>query len=211
MNRRGFFSRILGREPSEGDRFFFGIQLVINVGTDDALRQKLHRVVNAPVGEETPLQKRAFYKRLAAVLMEAEPFYDYAFWDYRLDPDEAQAEFESWVNEIEGGMATEEEEVGETVDEQFRMAGDKSYVVVSMACLMENATALANFRSMIEGIPAEENFSRPTFTTLVNALHYLDFEYSLGDAVFIMPGSEKDGVSWEELHTEGWDYLRPIA
>ncbi len=211
MNRRGFLSKILGQSQAEGDRFFFGLQLVINVGSDDTLRRKLYRVIQTPDSEEKPAQKRAYYKRLSAVLLESEPFFDYAFWDLILDPEAAQAEFDAWLAEIEGGMATEEEELGDTIDEQFRMAGEKQYVVVSIACLLENDTALATFRSQVESIPANESFSRPTFSTLVKALPYVDFEYSLGDAVFIMPGSPSDGISWEELHTEGWNYLRPIA
>lgn len=211
MNRRGFFSKLLGRSSNEGDRLFFGLQLVVNVGSDDSLRSSLYRVLHETTAREKPAQKKSYYKRLVAVLLEGEPFFDYAYWDYTLEPDQAQTEFDSWVNELESGIATEQEETGDSVDEQFRMAGEKSYVIVSVAMLLENVTAQGNFRSMIEGVAEEEYFSRPTLTTLVNALAYIDFEYAMGDAVFIMPGNEKDGVSWEELHTEGWSYLRPIA
>jgi hypothetical protein len=210
MNRRGFFSKLLGRN-GESDIFFYGVQLVINVGTDDATRKKLHKVINAPVGEETPQAKRAFYKRIASVLLEVEPFYEYGYWDYLTDADDAQNEFSSWVNEIEGSMATEEEEVGQTADEQYRMSADKTYLVITCVFMLQNVTALENMISMIEEIPEDEYFSRPTWTKLIDALNYVDFEYSLGDAVFIMPGNEQDGLSWEELHTEGWNYLKPIA
>ncbi len=211
MDRRGFFSRLLGRTPEEGDAVFFGLQLVVNVGSDDTLRANLHRVVNRPVATERPAEKRAFYKRVTAVLLEAEPFFDYAYWDYRTDPASARPEFESWLNEIEGSIATEEEELGEAVDEQFRMSGDRSYVVVSILFLLENVTALRAFRSVVEAVPEDEAFSRTTFPKLLRAITYVDFEYALGDAVFIMPGNERDGISWEEIHTEGWNYLKPIA
>ncbi len=210
MDRRGFFSKLLGRNGSS-EIFFYGVQIAVNVGSDDDTRKKLHKVINAPVGEETPLAKRAFYKRIASVLMEADPFYEYGYWDYITDADDAQSEFESWVNEIEGGMATEEEEVGEVSDEQFRMSAEKAYLVVTCVFLLQNVTAMESMIGPIEETEEDDYFSRPTFNKLVNALNYIDFEYSLGDAVFIMPGNEKDGLSWEDIHTEGWNYLKPIA
>jgi len=211
MDRRGFLSKFKLFKKKPEEILFFGLQIVINVGSDDSIRQKLHQVINAPVTEETPQQKRAFYKRITSVLLEAEPFFDYGFWDYITDAEDAQAEFESWVAEIEGSVATEDEEMGAEVDEQFRMSGDKTYVVVTFAYVLENVASNGTFMSMIEGIGEDDYFSRAAFNTLVQSVSYLDFEYVLGDAVFIMPGNEKDGISWEELHTEGWNYLKPLA
>ena len=28
--------------------------------------------------------------------------------------------------------------------------------------------------------------------------------------IFIIPGNEEDGLSWEDIHSEGWNYLKPI-
>jgi hypothetical protein len=214
MNRRGFFSKLkyfLGdRTPSEV--FFFGVQVVMSVYAKDNLRHELHRVISEGVAEEErPAQKRAFYKNIAALLLECQPSFDYGYWDYLTDRNDAEAEFQQWVTEIEGSMATEEEQMGEQIDELHRLSSEKYFVVVTFAFLFESSPGLEQFMTMIEEIPEEEYFSRATFGTLIDAVNYLDFEYCLSDGVFIMPGNEEDGFSWEDLHGGGWEYLKPIA
>lgn len=211
MNRKGFFEKLFADDPPKGDMTFYGVQIVINTGANDDLRSKLHRIVNVPVKEdETPQEKRAFFKNVTAVIRENEPFFEYGYWDYLTDPDEARGEFESWVNDIEAGLATESEQVGESVDEQFRMSAEKQYVVITLAFLIENVPQQDSFLERID-IPEEEWFLRDTWPKLIDAVNYLDYEYLLADAVFIMPGNEKDGFSFEDLHSEGWNYLKPIS
>jgi hypothetical protein len=212
FNRRGFFSTLgglfSGRKHDE--IFFYGLQVVINVYGEDTLRQSLHRVITSGEVEERPEAKRSFYKRIASLLLENQPFIEYGYWDYLLDAQDAQTEFENWVNEIEGSMATEEEELGETVDEGLRMSSDKSYVIVTLAFVLESVAAHENLRETLDGIPEEKYFDKETFTTLIEAVNYIDFEYSYADAAFVMPGNDKDGISFEDIHGEGWEYLKPI-
>ena len=56
-------------------------------------------------------EKRRFLKRFVALLEESALFWSYGFWDYIDDPETAAQEFNTWVNEIESSMATEEEEL----------------------------------------------------------------------------------------------------
>lgn len=211
MNRRGFFNNIFKSDEPSGPIHFYGIQIVINTGINDETRAKLHAAINVPVKEgETPEEKKAFFKNVTALLLENEPFFEYGYWDYLTDAAEAQAEFDSWVNEIESSMATESGEVGETMDEQYRMSAEKQYVVISLAFLIENVPTQESFQGMID-IPEESYFLRETWPKLIEAVPYLDFNYVMADAVFIMPGNEKDGFSFEDLHSEGWEYLKPIS
>jgi hypothetical protein len=210
-NRRGFLSRISTIFSRKTDEiFFFGLQVVINIYGEDALRQSLHRVISDGNVEESPDSKRAFYRRISALLLENLPFMEYGHWDFIKDADDATDEFESWVNELEGSIATEEEELGSEVDEFHRMSGDKSYVVVSLAFLLENAPAHEGLIELLENIPEDNYFDRTTYQKLIESLTYLDFELVLGDAAFIMPGNEQDGISFEDIHGEGWEYLKPI-
>lgn len=209
MNRRGFFSSIFNRQ-SEGEPLFFGVQTVINIFGEDSLRERLHKVIASSSGTELPADKHSLYKRITALLRESQAYFEYGYWDYLDDGDEATAEFENWVGDLEATMATEEEELGTEVDEMHRMSSDKCYVVVTMAFLLEYSPALDEMISMIGGIAEDDYFTPAGFGVLLDAVNYIDFEYSLGDAVFIMPGNETDGFSWTDMRGEGWEYLKPI-
>ncbi len=210
MNRRGFLSKLNLFKEEPGEMLFYGVQVVVNTGSDDHMRSKIHNVINAPMKEETPHEKKAFYKKIVSLILEQEPFFEYGHWDYLTNAADAKAEFNDWVQEIEGSLASEAEETGEAIDEQFRMSSDKQYVVLSMAFLLENNDSHSNFFEMID-LPESEYFIRDTWPKLLKAIGYIDFEFALADAVFIMPGNEKDGFSFEDLHSEGWEYLKPIS
>jgi hypothetical protein len=64
---------------------------------------------------------------------------------------------------------------------------------------------------IIESIPEDEAFFRNSIKKVIEALNYIDFEYSDGDACFIMPGNDEDGLSWEDIHSEGWEYLKAVV
>ncbi|MCE2502785.1 MAG: hypothetical protein J4G05_01815 [Chlorobi bacterium] len=209
-NRRGFFSKIGSMFERQGDTVFFGVQFAINVYGEDTLREKLHNVIESGSSIETPTEKRSYYKRIAALLREDLPFLEYGYWDFITKKGEADAEFNEWVTSLTAMMATEEEELGDNIDEMHRLSSDKSYVVVTLLFLLENTDVLSPFFEKIEEIEEEDYFSKSGFGDLTDAVPYIDFEYSYADASFIMPGSEEDGVSWEDIRGEGWEYLKPV-
>jgi hypothetical protein len=213
MDRRGFLSKIKsffgpGR-PKE--IAFFGVQTVINAYAKDNLRAELHKVISASSQDQTPADKKAFYKKITSILLECQPMFEYGYWDYLTDPDEAEGEFNDWVSDIEGSMSTEEEETADTVDNVHRISSDKYYVVATLAFLFEASDALEPLYTLMDEIPEEKYFTRETFSKLLNVLDYIDYEYSYGDAAYIMPGNEKDGFSSEDMHTEGWAYLKSLS
>jgi hypothetical protein len=209
-NRRGFFSKIGSLFEKEGEAVFFGVQFAINVFGEDSLRSKLHDVIESGGVLETPAEKRSYYKRIAALLRENIPFLEYGYWELNDKQDEAEREFNSWITEITASMATEKEEMGDDIDEMFRMSSDKSYVVVTLLFLLENSDRLSSFFERVDNIDQEEYFTNTGFSSLVDAIAYVDFEYSYGDASFIMPGNDEDGLAFEDIRGEGWDYLRPV-
>ncbi|PIO49142.1 MAG: hypothetical protein CMR00_00160 [[Chlorobium] sp. 445] len=210
MTRRGFLSRLLGkRRPKE--MAFFAVQVAFNYYGKETLREELHRLIAESVDDETPEQKRRFFKRLTSKLQEAIPYFEYGFWDFITDASAAEREFNHWINDIEANIATEEEEVGESVDEIMRLSSSKYYVVISLIFLLEASPMLDELAELIDEIPEEAYADRETFAKLIAAINYFDFEYCFGDAVYIMPGNEKDGISYEDLAGEGWEYLRLIS
>ncbi len=209
MNRRNFFSTLFGKH--RGESIFFGIQVAINAFGDEGLRSKVHRIIEESADDETPEEKRRFYKRLAALLIENQHFFEYGYWDVITDTEAAEAEFENWVYEIESSMATEEEEMGEHINEMYRFSNSKYYVVITICLLFENDQSLDRFFEVIDSIPEEDYWKQSTFGRLLAAINSLDFEFCLGDAAFIMPGNEEDGISMEDLMGEGWNYLKTLS
>jgi len=209
MNRRGFFSRIFGSKKIP-DVFFFGLQTIIGSYAKDDLRQELHNIISSGSEEEAPQEKKRYYKKISSTLLECIPSIEYGFWDYITNTSDAENEFHNWVNEIEASISTEEEEMGEEIDEVHRMSNEKSYVAVTVLFLLEGSERQSQFLSIIENIPEDELFSRESFKKLIDAINYIDFEYCFADASFIIPGNEEDGLSWEDIHSEGWNYLKPI-
>jgi hypothetical protein len=209
MNRRGFFSKIFTSNKMP-NTFFFGFQAVIGSYASDTLRQDLHRIIGSGPEEEKPIHKRKFYKRVSSLLLECLPAVEYGYWDYITDPDKAEAEFHSWVNEIEATMSTEDEELTETTENINRLSTEKNYIAVTCVFLLEGSSVLEEFMGIIESIGEDEYWDKATFQKLIESVNYIDFEYSYGDAAFIMPGNEEDGLSWEDIHGEGWEYLKPI-
>lgn len=213
MDRRGFFSSLFGSEPKT---FFFGVQFVIATLESDTTGNRLRKIIaDASLRHnevEKPQDKSALYRQVISILLENKPYWEYGYWDYLTESDEEsnEAEFESWISEISASMATEGEELGASVDEVHRLSADKGYIVVTMAFLLEYAP-LESVRNLLDNIPEDEYWTNAGFTELCEALRRVNFEYALRDAVFVMPGNDDDGFSWEDLHGAGWDYLKPLS
>jgi hypothetical protein len=202
MDRRSFLKRIFGSRKVH--RSFFALQVVIEAGRS-GLRRKLHNHIDRE-GEETPTEKKKFYKGLVSMLVDAEPFFEYGFFEYQTDPDKAHDLFKHWVNEIEASMATEDTETDSEVDGFHRMSSEQQYVAVSILLLIDGPHPL-------DGQPLSENelYTRQGISKLLESIKKIDFERAEADAVFIMPGNDQDGFSSLDFADEGWSYLRVLS
>ncbi len=206
MNRRGFFSSLFQTEPQI---FFFGVQIALATISSDTSWKRLRSLIEQAADLEHPADKTGFYKQIAAILLENKPYWEYGYWDYLTEASEAQSEFHEWVSEITASIATETEELGSEIDEAHRLSSDKSYIVVTLAFVLEYAP-LKNVCGLLDDIPEDEYWSVRGFTELLEAAKRIDYEFCLKDAVFLMPGTEEDGFSWEDVHSPDWSYLKPI-
>ncbi|MCS6805098.1 MAG: hypothetical protein RMM98_17275 [Acidobacteriota bacterium] len=204
MTRRSWLKSLF--QSQEDAIYFFGLQLIIKAFGEDTLRARLAAVINDPDGAQQDVAaKRRYIKRLVALLLEQRPYWHQVFWDYIAGRDQAEAEFDSWTAELSAMMATEHEEIDQTVDGMFRLSHDKDYVAVTIALLLSEPYPPAE-------IEDESLFWRSeTIAQLVNGLLYLNPETILADAVFVIPGSPDDGLSEEDLMTGGWSYLRVLT
>ncbi|MDX2129987.1 MAG: hypothetical protein SFU91_13220 [Chloroherpetonaceae bacterium] len=208
MNRRSFFGKLFGRSKPD-DMVFFGVQVVFNAFGIEGLRKDLHHILAESEKDELPEEKKRFYKKFISKLLEAKPYFEYGYWDYLPEEDDAEAEFQDWTTGIEANLATEEEELGEKADELSRFSSHQYYVVVSLCFLLEVTPELDRFLTEID-IKEQDLFRRDTFAAILHAINYIDFEFAVADAVYIVPGNEEDGFSQDDILSEGWQYLKPV-
>jgi hypothetical protein len=206
MNRRGFFGSLFRNDP---EQFFFGVQIVFATLESDMTGAEVRTILAEAKNVDRPRDKQRFYKQIASMLLENKPYWEYGYWDY-VEDETAEGEFMDWIAELNANAATEDAEFGGAIDEVHRMSADKSYVVVTMAFLLDFAP-LGRIREMLQAIPEDEYWSFGCFAELLEAVRRIDFEYCERDSVFVMPGTDEDGVSWEDLHGAGWHYLKPIS
>ena len=191
------------------DYTFFGIQIAVKAFFKDPLRQQLAKVIAASDAEQTLFEKRAFWKRVGAVLNEAMPVFELGYWDL-IRGGKAQEEFETWCSEIEGALATEREELGTGADEVNRLSASKDYILFTAAVLVEQGSNSDLTLGERCDLPESEYFTRQTMSRLVAAFPLLNFVNVQADAVYLMPGSEDDGFSKEDLFGGGYEYLKPL-
>ena len=204
MTRRGFFGSLFGKKKIT--QAFFAVQVVFDAYGHEELRASITDLIDTP-GTESPDEKRSFYKSLTSQLREAEPFFEYASIEYITDPSEAEEAFHEWVGDVEAGIASEEGEVGDDVDGYHRMDNEKGYVAVTLLLLFEQAHPLDGKLDVEE----EDLYTREHVGKLIDSVNRLNFNKIVGDAAFIVPGSEQDGFSWSDLADDSWSHLTPIS
>ena len=59
-------------------------------------------------------------------------------------------------------------------------------------------------------MPESEYFTRTTFGRLFATIPLFNFANVEADAVYLMPGSDEDGLSEEDVHGGGYEYLKPL-
>ena len=206
MANQGFMGKISRWFSGSSDTYFFGIQLAIKCFGEDTLRAKFARVLEeAHESGDGVQEKRRFIRRFVALMEESELFWNSGCWDYYERADEATEEFHTWVHEIEGVLATEEEEMDEEIDDIQRISNRKDFVVVTLAFLLDEPYA------PVEDIEREDDYYlKETFATLISGLTRLDPRLIQADAAYVVPGNEEDGLSEDDLYSPGWEHLNML-
>ena len=191
------------------DYTFFGVQVVATVFRRDPLRENLHQAIATAPDPQSLAGKRSFWKRISALLNEAMPVFELGYWDL-VQGRKAEEEFESWTSAIEGGLATEREEMGKRADEVTRLSADKRYLLCTCVVLVEQGSNSDLTLGERCDLPEPTWFTRQTFAKLIATFPLLNFANVQADAVYLSPGSASDGLSMEDLHGGGYEYLRPL-
>ncbi len=204
MATQGFMGKISRWFGGASDTYFFGLQIAIRCFGEDTVRAGFARVLqDARSNSSNVDEKRRFIRRFLALLEESELFWTYGYWEYLDQAEPAREEFDAWRDEIEGSIATEEEEIDAEIDDLRRTSSRKDYVVVTLAFLLDGPYRPA------EDVESEDDaFLKDTFTALVQGLTTIDPRTIQADATYVVPGNEDDGLSEEDLLDPGWNHLR---
>jgi hypothetical protein len=190
---------------------FFVVQLGIREFRSDSLRGRLREMLGRDDSgrEQTLFEKRRFWKRCSALILEALPQFDYGTWDL-VRAGDADAQFETWCAEIEGSLASEPEELGAQPDEAHRLTSDARYLVVTMMALVGRGTNADETLGERCDLPEARWFTRHTFGQLVGTFPLLNFANVRADAIYVVPGGARDALAEHEL-LAGWSHLKPLT
>jgi len=223
QGRRSFLG---GRGQQNDHALFFGLQLVIQIFGSDELRARIHRLIEAEDETDSADEKRRFMKSVASLLIESQYAWEYGFWEFSADAENAIRSFNQWRNEIEASMATEPDEMGGEIDRLHRFSDQKEYLIVTMLMLIDNRDEPVSddvgdyqfrptysqlalpFRQLCENFDVKEYWRSETFQSLLDGIRALDPRVIERDGIYVYPGTEQDGLSsFDLLSDEGWKYL----
>jgi hypothetical protein len=191
------------------DYTFFGVQIALRDFQKDDVRARLHVLIREGSEAQALHEKRAFWKRLTAIVNEAAPAFERGHWDL-IRGSKAEGEFETWTSEIEGALASEPEEMGAATDEVHRLSSERYYVLVTFLFLVvEGSNSDLTLGERCD-IPEKAWRTRETFQRLVGTPALLNFANVRADAVYLLPGNDSDGLSTFDLATADYAYLEPI-
>jgi hypothetical protein len=189
---------------------FFGMQVAFRNFQRDPLRQKLHeQIARDSGGRQSFADKQRFWKRFTGLLSEAMPSFEYGDWEL-IRGGKAEDMFNEWSTEIEGGLATEAEEVAQTADEASRLYVSAPYVLVTMMVLVDKGSNADETLGEWCDIPEPVWLTRQTFGRLISIFPRLNFANVQADAVYLVPGHDRDTLSAEDLVSDDYG-LQPLT
>jgi len=186
---------------------FFGVQVAFKNFHRDPLRAKLHDLIAREGGTRQSIaDKQRFWKKFVGLLSEAMPVFEYGDWEL-IRGGRSEGEFNEWAQEIEASLATEPEEVAPQRDEASRLAVSAPYILVTMMVLVDKGSNADETVGEWCDIPEPVWLTRQTFGRLISIFPRLNFANVQADAVYLVPGHDRDGLSAEDLVSE--DYGLP--
>lgn len=189
---------------------FFGIQVAFKNFHRDPLRQRLHALIDEQSGTRQSFSdKQRFWKRFTGVLSEAMPVFEYGDWDL-VRGGNAQQLFDDWSSEIEAGLATEPEEIAPVRDEASRPSAGATYSLVTMMVLVDKGSNADETLGVECDIPDVAWLTRAAFGRLIGAFSRLNYANVQADAVYIVPGADRDGIAAEDLVSDDYG-LQPLT
>lgn len=182
---------------------FFAMQLAMKAPRTDARRKALYDAIHAAGAEQTLFEKRSFYTRLAGLLGEALSSVDLCFWDY-VATKSAEKDYETWSSQIETAVA------GDRENPRLPAGSQADYILVTTLFLLKAGSDTDKQVAARCDVPEAAQFSADTLQRLITTIPTLNFGSVQGDAVYVVPGPDRSGLSEDEIRGEGYEYLKPV-
>ncbi len=185
---------------------FFAMQAAIR---DLSVRAQLHSLVAMAPSEQSLAEKRAFYSDMSSLLLPHIGDFVLGYWDYVDDPDRAEKEFDTWCAEIEKVVGAEVPD-DEPAQGAYRSARGDHFLVSIAFLLQKGGTSDLTMAERCD-FPEESYFKRSTFAYLLATAPMLSYATVRADALYVVPGSDEDALTIDELRGEGYEYLHPLT
>ena len=171
---------------------FFGVQVAFKRVARDPLRGQLHDLLaRDAAGRQSVGAKQRFWGRVYALLTNA-PI-EYGNWDLVRGAN-AQDQFNEWASEIESNITTDPDRAGASAQRS-----SSSYVLATAIFLVDRGSNADQTLGNECDIPESEWLTRQTFARLLAIFPQLNFANVQADAVYVVPGADRDGPTAREL------------
>ena len=178
---------------------FFGVQVAFRRDPQDPLRSRLHQlIVQHATGRQSVTAKQRFWARASELLTMAT--FEYGDWDL-VRGGNAQSKFNEWARAIEENA---------TDPEAPEASARQTYVLATAMVLVGRGSNADQTLGIECDIPESAWLTRQTFTRLIAIFPLLNFANVQADAIYVVPGVDRDGPSARDLVSEEYG-LQPLT
>lgn len=177
---------------------FFGVQLVLDLPSGNALRGRLGDIVREFRGATAMPAQRSCWTRAADALAAAMPTAISGTWD--LLREKAQAEYEDWASGLEAMAQWDDAEFGE----------DGGLLLASLIVLVERDSNADRMLGERCDLPERAWHLRSTYAKLVQLPPLLNFTNVQASGLYLAPRPDHPGFSADVIQGEGFEYLEQV-
>jgi len=189
---------------------FFGIQVAFQRGRRDPLPGQLqHLLARDATMRQSLADKLQFWKRASGLLTAAMPAYGFGDWDL-VRGSNAQEQFDEWASEIEASLSNLDESRAK-LEERNRPDGPPTYLLATMMVLVHRGSNADDTLGEWCDVPESQWLTCATFARLISIFPRLNFANVQADAIYIVPGTDREGLSADELTSEDYHHLSPLT
>lgn len=188
----------------------FAIQVFLRLYPGNPLRENLNRLIReAPemVGFE---QKRQLYWHVSHLIVPAMPSIEYGNWEFTDDSSEAESEYEKWCSgTVQDAQDLEEEQARQAATSPYR-SQDIRYMFLTQLFLLQQGSAGEQYIANACNIPQDQLWTRRTFYNLLSVIPTINFLHVIGNAIYLFPSQDDQGLTQQDLSTERYSYVRQV-
>ncbi|MFO0658945.1 MAG: hypothetical protein U0165_03795 [Polyangiaceae bacterium] len=191
---------------------FFAVEVAFQLYPGNPTQQMQQLIRQSPVNQNYT-QKWEFYRDYCRLLLSAASRFEFGVWEFS-EGSGAEEEYEEWLRGTEADTAASVSQgavAGSNQHDPYRDAGENRYGIAMALFLVQDGSNSDAAIRRITTMPQSAFWTRQTISTLLNGIGYINFATVKSDAVFVRPGHEAYALTYSELRTERYQYLRPLT